>query len=220
MKKSLKNIEKIIKILKKETKKYKNPVVTEVSYDNNPYKVLISCLLSLRTKDEVTAKATNRLFKEIKTPKDVLNLSRKQIENLIYPVGFYRTKAKRIKEISKTLIEKYKSKVPSDIDELLKFKGVGRKTASIVMVYGFKKIDYIPVDIHVHVISNRLGWVKTKTPEQTMDKLMKIMPKKYWFDLNNLLVIHGQNICLTISPFCSKCPVNKYCPRIGIKRSR
>lgn len=219
MKKSSKDIEKVIKILKKETKKFKNPIVTEVSFDNDPYKVLISCLLSLRTKDKVTAEATNRLFKKAKTPRAILKLTPKQIEKLIYPVGFYRTKAKRIKEITKTLINNYNSKVPSKIDELLELKGVGRKTANIVLAFAYNK-KAIPVDTHCNRIPNRLGWIKTKTPEQTEQELMKILPKKYWIDFNHVFVIFGQNICVPVSPLCSKCAIRKYCKRIRVKTSR
>ena len=215
----LKTIEKVIKILKKETRKYKNPIVTEVSYDKDPYKVLISCLLSLRTKDAVTAKAANNLFKKAKTPSQMSKLKEKQIQKLIYPVGFYRVKSKRIKEISKALIKDCNGKVPSDMDELLKLKGVGRKTANIVLVFGFNK-NALPIDIHCHRIPNRLGWIKTKTPEQTEMELRKILPEKYWIDFNNIFVVFGQNICVPVSPFCSKCPIYDYCPRIGVKKHR
>lgn len=215
------NIDKIVKLLKKESKKWKYPFVSEWSrIVKDPFTTLISCLLSLRTKDEVTAKASIRLLKKYNTPAKILKLSHKQIEKLIYPVGFYRTKAKRIREICKVLIEKYNGKVPDNFDELIKLKGVGPKTASIVVVYGFNKPKHIPVDTHVHQISNRLGLVKTKTPEKTQVGLEKIIPKKYWYDINELLVQFGQNVCVPVSPFCSKCPINKYCLRIGVKRSR
>lgn len=217
----IKNINIIIKLLKKESKNWKYPFVSEWSrVVKDPFTTLISCLLSLRTKDEVTAKASVRLLKKYNTPKKILSLSNKQIEKLIYPVGFYKTKAKRIKEICKFLIEKYNGKVPDSFDELIKLKGVGPKTASIVVVYGYNKLEHIPVDTHVHQISNRLGWVKTKTPEKTQIELEKIIPKRYWYDLNELFVQFGQNICVSVSPFCSKCPINKYCLKIGVNRSR
>ena len=146
-------------------------------------------------------------------------LKEKQIQKLIYPVGFYRVKSKRIKEISKVLIKDCNGKVPSDMDELLKLKGVGRKTANIVLVFGFNK-NALPIDIHCHRIPNRLGWIKTKTPEQTEMELKKILPKKYWIDFNNIFVVFGQNICVPVSPFCSKCPIYDYCPRIGVKKHR
>ncbi|MBU2634550.1 MAG: endonuclease III [Nanoarchaeota archaeon] len=203
----------VIRILKNEYKE--KPVVSGFS---SPFHVLISCILSLRTKDEVTRKASTRLFEKVKNCEDILKL--KNIEELIYPVGFYKTKAKRIKEICKVLIDDYNGKVPCDFNELLKLKGVGKKTAAITMVYGFKKVDYIPVDVHVHVVANRLGWVKTKNADETMGALMKIVPKKYWYDLNELFVKFGQNVCLTVSPFCSRCKVRKYCKRIGVVRNR
>jgi len=214
------NLIKIIKVLREEYKKYKKPIVTELSYRDDPFLVLISCILSLRTKDKVTEEASLRLFSKAKTPKEILKLNVKEIEKLIYPVGFYKTKARRIKEICKTLIENYNGKVPDKFEELLKLKGVGKKTASITMVYGFKNNDYIPVDVHVHVISNRLGIVNTKNPDKTMEELMKKIPKKYWYELNDLLVVFGQNVCVTVSPFCSRCGIRKYCRRIGVRKSR
>jgi len=215
------HIDKIMNALKQNSQLFKRPIVSEIAeIRKDAYMVLISCILSLRTKDDVTDNAAIKLFKLAKTPKQMLKLTETQISKVIYPVGFYKTKAKRIKELSKVLVEKYNSKVPDDFHELMKLKGVGKKTAAITMVYGHMKADFIPVDIHVHVIANRLGWVKTKSPEKTMDKLMEIVPKKYWYDLNDLFVQFGQNICLTISPFCSKCVIRKYCPRIDVKRSR
>lgn len=211
----------IFKLLKKELKKYERPFVSEwAEVIRSPFTTLISCLISLRTKDDVTAKASLRLLKKNNTPEKLVKLSVNQIEKLIYPAGFYKTKAKRIKEICKVLIDKYHSKVPNDFDELLTLKGVGPKTASIVIVYGHKKPDFIPVDVHVHVIANRLGWIKTKTPEKSMGELMKVVPKRYWYDINELFVQFGQNICITVSPWCSRCLIKKYCKRIGIERSR
>jgi len=216
------HVDEIFKLLKQELNKYNQPIVSRSKREikHTPFTTLISCILSLRTKDEVTAQASTRLLKKYDTPEKILTLSEKQIESLIYPVGFYRTKAKRIKEISKTLIEKYLGKVPEDFDELLKLKGVGGKTAAIVMVYGHKIDSFIPVDIHVHVIANRLGWIKSKNPDETMEKLMKIVPKKYWYELNDLFVTFGQHICITISPWCSRCPIEKFCPKLGVTRRR
>ena len=196
--------------------------LTQWSEHNNqtPFQVLISCILSLRTKDKVTYAASKTLFQKARTPLSLSKLPLKTIENLIYPVGFYKTKAKRIKLIADTIHTKYRDRVPDTLSELLKFKGIGKKTASIVMVYGHKKPDFIPVDIHVHVIANRLGWVKTKTPDQTMDALMKTVPKKYWQDLNEIFVRFGQDICTTMSPWCSKCPISQYCPKVSVTRSR
>ncbi len=217
----MKDINIIFKLLKKELSKYKRPFVSEwAEVVRDPFTTLISCLLSLRTKDEVTAKASLRLLKKHNTPEKILKLSQKQIEKLIYPVGFYRTKAKRIKEISGVLINEYNSKVPNDFDELMKLKGVGRKTANIVMTYGHFKRDYLPIDTHCHRIPNRLGWIKTKTPEETEEALKKLLPKRFYYDFNELFVQLGQAICVPVSPLCSKCPINKYCKRVGVKRSR
>jgi len=219
---TIRHFDEIFSALKQELKKYNQPVVSRSIQEivDTPFVTLISCLLSLRTKDEVTAQASRRLLKKYNTPETLVQLSEQQIASLIYPVGFYKTKAKRIKEIAKILIEKYEGKVPKNFGELLQLKGVGEKTASIVMVYGHKIDDFIPVDVHVHVIVNRLGWVKSKNPDETMEKLMKIVPKRYWYDLNNLFVSFGQNICKTISPWCSKCPIESHCPKIGVLRNR
>lgn len=212
-------IDDIVTILKRENKKYIVPVVTRVSMTKSPFMVLISCLLSLRTKDKVTAEASNRLFKLADKPEKMLGLSIKNIEEAIYPVGFYKTKSKRIKEICKTLLDNYGGVVPDEIDELLKLKGVGRKTANLVVTLGYGKLG-ICVDTHVHRISNRLGLVKTKTPEQTEFTLRKKLPQKHWLIYNDLLVTYGQNLCVPVSPWCSKCKIFKYCKRIGVKKFR
>jgi len=216
-----KNIAKIISLLKKEIKQFEDPIATEIGErTKDPFLVLISCILSLRTKDTTTGPASERLFKLANNPIDMLKLTKKQIEKAIFPVGFYPTKAKYILKTCKKLIDDYKGKVPDNEEELLKLHGIGRKCMGIVMCYGFGKNSNIPVDTHVFKLVNRLGWVKTKTPEKTEFELMKIIPKKYWHDLNNLLVTHGQNVCVPVSPFCSKCHVRKYCPRVGIVTSR
>lgn len=213
------NIDKIISILKRETKKYTVPIVTEVSKSRNPFTVLISCLLSLRTKDAVTRESSERLFKLADSPGRMTNLEVSEIEKAIYPVGFYKTKARRIKEICATLLNHYHGKVPDEIDELLKLKGVGRKTANLVATMGYGKPG-ICVDTHVHRIVNRLGYVKTKTPEQTEYALREKLPAKYWLTFNDLLVTHGQNICVPISPWCSKCKIADFCKKIGVVRHR
>lgn len=221
--KQIRHIDEIFKLLKKELNKYAAPVEAKTTWDeviDTPFTTLISCILSLRTKDEVTDKASIRLLKKYNTPEKIIKLSNEKIEKLIYPVGFYKTKAKRIKEISKTLIEKYDGKVPDDFNELLELKGVGRKTANIVMTYGFRKSGYLPIDAHCNRISNRLGWVKTKTPDETEIALKKLLPKDYWSDFNHLFVKFGQTICVPISPFCSRCPIEQYCKKIGVKKSR
>ncbi len=218
------NIEIIIKTLKKELKKYKEPKISQKKWktiNKTPFTTLISCILSLRTKDEVTDKASINLFKKYNTAEKLSKAPIKEIEDLIYPVGFYHTKAKRIKDISQILIDKYNGRVPENFNELMTMKGVGRKTANIVMVYGFQKKDeFLPIDTHCHRIPNRLGWINTKTPEKTEKKLKKIIPKKYWYDFNQLFVKFGQNICLPVSPLCSKCPVEIYCKKIGVKNKR
>ncbi|HHT9125010.1 MAG TPA: endonuclease III domain-containing protein [Candidatus Brocadiia bacterium] len=213
------SIDKIIRILNRETKKYTVPIVTEVSKSRDPFKVLISCLLSLRTKDAVTRKASERLFNLADSPEKMVTLEVSQIEKAIYPVGFYKTKARRTKEICATLLNHYNGKVPDEIDELLKLKGVGRKTANLVVTLGYEKLG-ICVDTHVHRIVNRLGYVKTKTPEQTEFALREKLPTKYWVTFNDLLVTHGQNICVPISPWCSKCKIANFCEKVGVTRHR
>ena len=219
VKETLDKIDDIVTILKRENKKYIVPIVTIVSMTKSPFMVLISCILSLRTKDKVTAEASNRLFKLADNPQKMLGLSIKNIEKAIYPVGFYKTKAKRIKEICRVLLDDYEGVVPNEIDELLKLNGVGRKTANLTVTLGYGRLG-ICVDTHVHRISNRLGLVKTKTPEQTEFALRKKLPQKHWLFYNDLLVTYGQNLCVPISPWCSKCKIFKYCKRVGVKKSR
>ena len=215
-----KNIKQIVETLKKELKKYGDPVVTKVAKEKkSPYRVLISTILSLRTKDETTLRASERLFKNADTPKKMLSLSKNKIEKLIYPVGFYHRKAEQILKISEILIGEYSGNVPDNLDELLKLPGVGRKTANLVLNEGFGKLG-ICVDTHVHRISNRLGIVKTKTPKETEFALQKVLPKKYWIIFNTLLVTLGQNICTPISPKCSICPINQYCQKVRVEKHR
>ena len=207
-----KDIHKIMKELLRVTKTMPMPVVTEIKLTTNKdaYKILISTMLSLRTKDAATRDASMRLFEKAGNPKEMLKLSEEKIAKLIYPVGFYRVKAKNILEVSKIIIEDYDGKVPDEIDELLKFKGVGRKVANLVVTEAFDK-DGICVDTHVHRISNRFGYVSTKKPEQTEFALRKKLPKEYWRVYNDTLVIYGQNLCKPINPMCDKCSVSKYC---------
>ncbi len=206
--------------MEKRYKEFKDPIVTEIAErTRDPFRILISTILSLRTKDEVTAEASKRLFQVADTPEKILNLKTNRIERLIYPVGFYKTKAKRLKQVCKILIEEYNGRVPDSLDELLRLPGVGRKTANLVITLGYGKPG-ICVDTHVHRISNRLGYVDTKTPEQTEMELRKKLPRKWWIKYNDLLVTWGQNICTPISPRCSICPVAKYCEKKGVKKSR
>lgn len=207
-----KEIPIVMHILAEETKKLPTPIVSEyaIKEGRNPFKALISTVLSLRTKDSTTSKATDRLFALADNPTDMEKLPLKKIEEAIYPVGFYITKAKRIPEICKILLEKFDSKVPDDIDVLLTLPGVGRKTANLVLTDGFGKLG-ICVDVHVHVIANRLGIVKTKTADETELVLRKILPKEYWINLNLYLVKYGQNVCTTAYPKCGICVIEKYC---------
>lgn len=195
------------------------PSVTKVSWYKDSYRILISCILSLRTKDKTTHEASLRLFKVADNPKDMVELSRLRIQKLIYPVGFYRNKAKVILGISRRIIKDFKGRVPDTLEDLLSLKGVGRKTANLVLGLGFN-VPAICVDTHVHRISNRLGWVKTKAPEQTEEALKNIVPINYWIKLNTVFVTFGQNACVPISPFCSRCFVRNFCKRIGVKRFR
>ncbi|MDD5086466.1 MAG: endonuclease III [Candidatus Nanoarchaeia archaeon] len=177
---------------------------------NNPFNVLISVILSQRTRDENTEISSKRLFSKFNTAEKIANAQIFDIKKLIKSSGFYNVKAKRIRDVSRILLEKYDGKVPDDIDKLLSLPGVGRKTANCVLVYAFQK-PAIPVDTHVHRISNRIGLVKTKTPEHTEKELVKIIPEKYWIKINELLVKHGQNICRPINPKCEKCSIRKLC---------
>jgi len=215
-----KNIGKILGILRKETAEWDVPVVTLTAVSSkSPFRVLISTVLSLRTKDETTAEASARLFQEASTPRTVLGLGEEKVRNLICPVGFYRVKARNIIGICKKLIDEYEGRVPDSIDELLKFRGVGRKTANLVLSLGYGK-PAICVDIHVHRISNRWGYVRTKNPYETEIALMEKLPRKHWIEYNSLLVALGQQICRPLSPLCSRCPVSIYCPKTGVARSR
>lgn len=187
--------------------------------ERDPFRILIACLLSLRTKDETTGPAAERLFALADTPEAMLRVARRQIEHAIYPVGFYRTKARVIHAVCRQLIERFKSEVPANLETLLTLPGVGRKTANLVATMGFG-LPGICVDTHVHRISNRLGFVRTKTAEQTEWALRAKLPKRHWIELNDLLVAFGQNVCQPISPKCSICPVRRACHRIGVTRSR
>ncbi|MDD2396333.1 MULTISPECIES: endonuclease III [Sphaerochaeta] len=187
--------------------------------EHDPFRVLIATLISLRTKDEVTLAASQRLFALAGDPHAMACLSEQAIQEAIYPAGFYKTKAKNIRLISLRLIEQYEGRVPDTQHELLALPGVGIKTANLTLNLGYQ-IDAICVDCHVHQIANRLGWVHTKTPEQTELALQEVMPRRFWIPLNELLVRYGQLICTPVSPFCSKCPQAQRCPKIGVGRSR
>jgi len=210
------NIHEIIKILRAALLEWRKPIVTEIAHKNrDPFRVLISTIISLRTKDEVTRESSKRLYRLAETPEEMVQLKRKKIEKAIYPAGFYRNKAKTILNISKDIIEKYDGKVPDDLDMLLTLNGVGRKTANLVLTQGYG-LPGICVDTHVHRISNRLGYVSTKNPKDTEFALREKLPEEYWIEYNDLLVTFGQNICKPISPLCSQCPIHNHCMRVGV----
>ena len=214
------DIPKMLSILRNQTKHWKAPIVgTFASGKNAVFKVLISTVLSLRTKDKTTEEASLRLFKLAQTPRRMLRLTQEEIERLIYPVGFYHTKAKNILEICRLLKERFGGKVPGQMEELLSLPGVGRKTANLVLTVGYGKHG-ICVDTHVHRISNRWGFVRTKTPDETEMALRRALPKRYWIGYNDLLVAFGQNLCVPVSPFCSRCKLSAYCPQKNVSSSR
>ncbi|MBN2284638.1 MAG: endonuclease III [Deltaproteobacteria bacterium] len=214
------DISTVISLLREHLRSKTLPIVTDLAErKRTPYEILISTILSLRTKDEVTAEAAHRLFSLARSPRKMLELSEEQIIEAIYPVGFYRNKAKTILHISHELMEKYDSRVPDSLEELLTLKGVGRKTANLVVTLGYGGAG-ICVDTHVHRISNRLGYVRTKTPEETEHVLRSKLPKEYWIDYNTLMVAFGRNTCLPLSPLCSRCPLEAFCERVGVGRSR
>ncbi|HNV24242.1 MAG TPA: endonuclease III [Candidatus Omnitrophota bacterium] len=217
---SNKNIADVIRILRKKVKSLPDPSVTLVGKRwRDPFLVLISCILSLRTKDQTTLPASERLFRLADNPTDMSTLNVKEIEKAIYPVGFYRTKSKNILGICQDLLNKFQGKVPDDLDILLTLKGVGRKTANLVLTEGFGKPG-ICVDTHVHRISNRLGYVKTKTPYETEMALRAKLPLPYWISYNSLLVLWGQNVCRPLSPLCSSCAIQNFCAKKEVKKSR
>ena len=213
-------INDVIKILKKELAVGTMPIVSHLAENQcDPFMILISTLLSLRTKDEVTAMATDRLFTLASTPEEMLRIPLEKIAKTIYPVGFYRVKARTIHSVCKDLLKRFNSKVPDDLDELLSIKGVGRKTANLVVSLAYGK-EGICVDTHVHRISNRLGYVQTKTPDETEFALCAKLPHKHWIIYNTIMVAFGRKTCKPVSPLCSKCPVFKYCDRVGVGISR
>ena len=196
------------------------PSVSQIARDKrDPFRVLVSTIISLRTKDEVTEQASRRLFELADTPEALGQLDVRRVERAIYPAGFYKTKARTLRDISRRLVHEYNGRVPDTIDELLTFKGVGRKTATLVVSLGYG-IPAICVDTHVHRISNRLGLVETRNPDETEFALMDLLPRRYWISYNELLVTFGQQVCKPLSPHCSSCPVRRSCRRIGVERHR
>lgn len=208
-------IEKILVILQDKKREWQDYTLS--SQEKDPLRVLLGCILSQRTKDVVTQKVAERLFRIAPSAEAIAKLSEEELSRIIYPVGFYRRKAKTLREVSKILLEKHGGKVPSSLEELLQLPGVGRKTANLVLSVSFEK-EAIAVDTHVHRIANRTGMVDTKNPEETEKELRKIIPKKWWKKLNHTLVLFGQNICLPRRPRCGMCPVEKYCEKIGVPK--
>jgi len=186
--------------------------------DHGPFSILIGTILSARTKDESTTRIVKDLFKVYKNSKQLANAKIKDVEKIIKSIGFYHVKAKRIIDVAKIIDSKYNGSVPDDLEKLVELPGVGRKTANCVLVYAYEK-PAIPVDIHVHRISNRLGLVQTKNPEETEFKLMKLIPKKYWIEINDTFVMYGQNICKPISPMCDVCKIKNLCKYYKAKKN-
>ena len=214
------DIHEAVRILRQEVPKWKTPAVTVVAEkDRSPFAVLISCILSLRTKDETTASAFKRLKKRARTPKGILKIPEDELAQIIYPVGFYRNKAKQIHSMCRDIIERYGGETPDTIEELLTLNGVGRKTANLVVTLGFG-LPGICVDIHVHRITNRWGYIKTTKPDDSEFALRKKLPPEYWIEINDLLVTFGQNLCKPISPYCTQCLLKPYCKQAGVKKFR
>jgi endonuclease-3 len=214
-------LQSTLRVLRREIRKWKVPAVGDVADRavDRPFETLVATILSLRTKDAVTAQAAGRLLSVAPTPSTLAALTVPRIAKLIYPVGFYRTKAAHLKETCRILIEKHGGRVPDDIDELLQLPGVGRKTANLVVTVGYDGYG-ICVDTHVHRISNLWGYVKTRNPEETEFALRRKLPRRHWKTYNDILVTFGQNLCVPVSPWCSRCPVERHCEKIGLKRSR
>jgi endonuclease-3 len=219
-KKSTDLLRGIVPLLRKAVKGAADPSVTEIARrTRSPFRILVSTVISARTKDEVTAGASERLFEIASTPEEMVRLGESAIAKLIYPTGFYRTKAGSIEALSRKLIDEFDSEVPRGIDELLTLPGVGRKTANLVVTLAFGGAG-ICVDTHVHRIVNRLGAVSTRDPKETEFALRAVLPKRYWLEINDLLVTYGKNICTPISPRCSKCAIGRRCAKVGVDRSR
>jgi endonuclease-3 len=210
----------VIRTLRRRAPSWRPTAVAEVAAEQpDPFRVLVACILSLRTQDATTREASERLFRVAASPEAMVRVPAARIARLIFPVGFYRTKARVIRQISRDLLQRFDGQVPASLDALLTLKGVGRKTANLVVTVGFGKPG-ICVDIHVHRISNRLGFVRTQAPDQTELALRAKLPSRYWIGYNDLLVAFGQNVCRPLSPHCSRCPVARWCRRVGVGRTR
>jgi len=210
-------IDKVLNLLVKE--QGTTTMLGRMSKKYEPFKVLISTILSARAKDEVTEVISEKLFEKYPTAEKLAHANKKDVIKIIHRIGFYNMKSKNIINAAKMLLEKFDGKVPDTLERLIELPGVGRKVANCVLVYSFGK-PALPIDTHCNRIPNRLGWIKTKTPEESEQKLMKIVPKKHWLIFNDTIVAHGKTICVPISPFCSKCPIYKYCKRVGVTNHR
>jgi endonuclease III len=213
------NISKIMSILKKHFKHTDKTTLNSMRHNGDPFKILVGCLLSLRARDETTNKITEALFKKISTPQELIKIPDKELKKIIFSTGHYNKKCQSLKSVSKKLVKKFNSKVPSTKEELLSIKYIGPKTANIVLNIAYNQ-PCLPIDTHCHRIPNRIGWIKTKNPEETEKKLEKILPKKYWMEFNELFVLFGKSICLPLSPKCSICPINKYCKKTNVLKNR
>ena len=215
------NLESVMKILEKHFHYTERTTLNRMRKEESPdaFKILISCLLSLRAKDETTDRISKELFKIADTPEKLAKINTKKLEKIIFSTGHYHKKARTLKHVSKELIKRFNSQVPDNKENLMSIKGIGPKTSNLVLNFAFNQ-PYIPVDVHCHRIPNRLGWVLTKTPEQTEKELEKILPKEYWMEFNGIFVLFGKTICVPVSPKCSICPIKDYCPQIGVIRSR
>jgi endonuclease-3 len=209
-------IDRVLQLVRRTINAWEPPALNKIAEESrDPFRVLISCILSQQTKDEVTGAASARLYRLADRPDSLLAVSERRIVKAIYPVSFFRTKARTIREVCRTLLARFTGRVPDSLEALLSLKGVGRKTANLVLTVGYRKPG-ICVDTHVHRISNRWGYVKTKTPDQTEMALRQRLPKRHWIYYNDLLVPFGQHLCRPISPFCSRCPIERWCARTGV----
>ena len=216
----IKNIPIIMSILEKHFNYTERTTLNRMRKEKaDPFRILISCLLSLRSRDETTERISNELFQIADTPEKLIKIPLKRLEGIIYSTGHYHKKALTLKHVSNEIINRFNGKVPDKKDDLMSIKGIGPKTANIVLNFAFNQ-PTLPIDTHCHRLPNRLGWVQTKTPEQTELALIKILPKQYWFEFNGIFVLFGRTICTPISPKCSQCPIYRYCPRICVASSR
>ncbi|PIQ96372.1 MAG: endonuclease III [Nitrospinae bacterium CG11_big_fil_rev_8_21_14_0_20_56_8] len=210
---------RVLKIVEQANRKWSTPALDKVARRKNPFHVLVGCILSLRTRDAVTLPASRRLLRRAGTPAKLVALTEEEIQKAVYPVAFYRNKARNLRELCRELLDRHAGRVPDSIEELVQLKGVGRKTANLTVILGYGKPG-ICVDVHVHRICNRWGFVNTRSPDETETALRDKLPRRHWNRFNGLLVTFGQNLCKPVSPWCSRCPVEAHCERNGVKRAR